>query len=65
MPTSRYVSTDELKRRLHMFLLACNCSRRQETLKGRTPYEFICQQWNAGSERYELEAHHHDPGRNT
>jgi hypothetical protein len=59
-----YASASELKRHLHAFLLAYNCARRLKTLKGRTPYEFICQRWTIEPERFNINPHHHNPGLN-
>ena len=42
--TFHYASAEELKQHLHAFLLAYNCARRLKTLKGSTPYGFICRQ---------------------
>jgi hypothetical protein len=60
-----YVSAEELKRHLHAFLLAYNCARRLKTLKSRTPYEFICQQWSLAPHSFKINPHHHNPGLNT
>jgi hypothetical protein len=60
-----YVSAEELKRHLHAFLLAYNCARRLKTLRGKTPYEFICDQWILEPDRFKLNPHHHNPGLNT
>jgi len=60
-----YTSADELKRHLHAFLLAYNCARRLKTLKGKSPYEFICQQWTIEPHRFKTDPHHHNPGLNT
>jgi hypothetical protein len=60
-----YVSANELKQHLYAFLLAYNCARRLKTLKGRTPYEFICQRWTSEPERFKINPHHHNPGLNT
>jgi hypothetical protein len=56
-----YASADELKRHLHAFLLAYNCARRLKTLKtlkGKTPYKFICGQWLNEPERFKINPHH-------
>ncbi len=57
-----YASASELKQHLHAFLLAYNCARRLKTLKGRTPYEFICQRWTIEPARFKINPHHHTPG---
>ena len=63
--TFHYTSASELKQHLHMFLLAYNCARRLKTLKGSTPYEFVCQQWTTEPERFKLNPYHHNPGLNS
>jgi transposase InsO family protein len=60
-----YASADDLKRHLHAFLLAYNCARRLKTLRGKTPYEFICDQWALEPGHFKLNPHHHNPGLNT
>jgi transposase InsO family protein len=59
-----YTSADELKRHLRAFLLAYNCARRLKTLKGKSPYEFICQQWTIEPQRFKTNPYHHNPGLN-
>ncbi len=63
--TFHYASADELKRRLDAFLLAYNHARRLKTLKGKTPYDFICHQWTIEPECFRLDPHHHSPGPNS
>ncbi|HEX2529611.1 MAG TPA: IS481 family transposase, partial [Geminicoccus sp.] len=46
-------------------LLAYNCARRLKTLKGKSPYEFICQQWTIEPQRFKTNPYHHNPGLNT
>ena len=60
-----YASAHELKRHLHAFLLAYNCARRLKTLKGKTPYEFIREQWIKSPDRFRLNPDHHSPGLNS
>ena len=38
-------TTQELNEHLQVFLLAYNHAKRLKRLKGKTPHEFICQQW--------------------
>ena len=40
-----YGSHDELRHHLQLFLDAYNYARRLKTLRGLTPYEFICKTW--------------------
>ncbi len=47
------------------FLAAYNFGRRLKTLKGLTPYEFICKRWTIEPERFRLDPIHQMPGLNT
>ena len=47
------------------FNSAYNFGRRLKTLKGLTPYEFICKQWTTEPERFTLNPIHQMPGLNT
>jgi hypothetical protein len=60
-----YTSTDNLKRHLHAFLVAYNCARRLKTLRGKTPYEFICDQWVLEPDRFKLNPTPPQSGTNT
>ena len=40
-----YQTTDELNEHLQAFLLANNHAKRLKTLRGLTPHEFVCAQW--------------------
>ena len=51
-----YDSHAQLREHLATFLLAYNFAKRLKTLKGLTPYEYICQQWQQHPERF-----HRDP----
>ena len=42
---------DQLEGHLADFVRAFNVARRLKTLKGLTPYEFICKQWTMEPER--------------
>lgn len=42
----------QLQQHLASFMDACNFARRLKTLKGLTPYEFICKQWDSQPERF-------------
>src|SRR5918998_3465724 len=55
-------SHDELRAHLALFLDAYNHARRLKTLRGLTPYEFICQAWTREPERFRLDPLHHTPG---
>ena len=53
---------DTLRAHIYLFLDAYNCARRLKTLRGLTPYEFICQVWTKEPERFRLDTSHHIPG---
>jgi transposase InsO family protein len=59
-----YASHDELRQHLQLFVDAYNYGRRLKTLRGLTPYEFICQTWTKEPERFRLDPSHHMPGPN-
>lgn len=59
-----YASHDERRHHLQLFVDAYNYGRRLKTLRGLTPYEFICQTWTKEPERFRLNPSHHMPGRN-
>ena len=56
---------DQLRNHLANFVSAYNFGRRLKTLKGLTPYEFICKQWTIEPERFTLNPIHQMPGLNT
>ena len=60
--TFHSASAETLKQHLHAFLLAYTCARRLKTLKGSTPYDFICRQWTVEPKRFKLNPYHHSPG---
>ena len=57
-----YESRDQLRAHLQLFVDAYNHARRLKTLRGLTPYEFICQAWTKEPERFRLDPSHHIPG---
>jgi transposase InsO family protein len=59
-----YVSHDELRAHLGLFLDAYNHARRLKALRGLTPYEFIRRAWTREPERFRLDPLHHTPGLN-
>ncbi|WP_276679222.1 IS481 family transposase, partial [Nitrosomonas europaea] len=59
-----YDSHDQLKAHLHTFVMACNFARRLKTLKGLTPYEYICKIWTNEPERFNLDPSRHIVGLN-
>ena len=54
-----------LRRHLDDFVAAYNFGRRLKTLKGLTPYEFICWAWQTEPDRFILNPLHQMPGLNT
>ena len=57
-------SHDQLRRHLGDFISAYNFGRRLKTLKGHTPYEYICKIWTAEPKRFRLDPLHKMPGLN-
>ena len=47
-----YDSHEELRHHLQLFLDAYNHARRLKTLRGLTPYEFICKTWTEQPSRF-------------
>lgn len=60
-----YDDHNQLRRHLEDFISAYNFGRRLKTLKGLTPYEFICKQWTIESQRFKIDPIHQMPGLNT
>ena len=56
---------NHLRSHLAGFVLAYNFARRLKTLKGLTPYEFICKMWTKEPQRFKLNPIHQTPGPNT
>lgn len=59
-----YDHHDQLRSHLADFVAAYNFGRRLKTLKGLTPYEFICKCWTTEPERFRLNPIHQMPGLN-
>ena len=57
-----YDTHQQLRDHLATFLMAYNFAKRLKTLKGLTPYEFICQQWQKQPERFIHDPSHHTLG---
>jgi transposase InsO family protein len=57
-----YDSHDQLRTHLQLFVDACSHARRLKTLRGLTPYEFICQARAKEPDRFRLDPSHHIPG---
>ena len=47
-----YDTHQQLREHLTTFVMAYNFAKRLKTLKGLTPYEYICQQWQTQPERF-------------
>ena len=59
-----YDNHDQLRRHLQDFINAYNFGRRLKTLKGLTPYEFICKRWTSEPDRFILDPTRQMPGLN-
>ncbi|MGE6744015.1 IS481 family transposase [Allorhizobium pseudoryzae] len=59
-----YDDHDQLRRHLTDFIDAYNFGRRLKTLRGLTPYEFICKIWTTEPERFTINPIHQMPGLN-
>ena len=53
-----YDSHDQLRAHLQLFLDAYNYARRLKTLRGLTPYEFICKTWTDQPHRFRVNPTH-------
>jgi transposase InsO family protein len=60
-----YETHDQLRRHLADFVTAYNFARRLKTLRGLTPYEYICKVWTKEPNRFTLDPTHQMPGPNT
>ena len=60
-----YETHDQLRTHLADFVTAYNFARRLKTLKGLTPYEYVCKLWTKEPHRFTLNPLHHMPGINT
>jgi len=60
-----YDSHDQLRDHLGTFLAAYNFAKRLKTLRGLTPYEFICKRWTENPDQFRLDPIHHKLGLNT
>ena len=59
-----YDSHHQLSSHLSDFINAYNYARRLKTLKGLTPYEYICKIWTKEPDRFNLDPIHQMPGLN-
>jgi transposase InsO family protein len=59
-----YECHDQLRQHLADFVTAYNFARRLKSLRGLTPYEFICTIWLKEPKRFRLDPSHQMPGLN-
>jgi hypothetical protein len=59
-----YQTHQHLREHLYTFLMAYNFAKRLKTLKGLTPYVYICGCWQQEPERFISNPHHHTLGLN-
>ncbi len=59
-----YSTHDQLREHLTAFVNAYNFAKRLKTLKGLTPYEFICQRWTKEPKRFRFDPIQNFPGLN-
>ncbi len=57
-----YDTHEQMRTHLDDFIAAYNFARRLKTLKGLTPYEFLCKIFLAEPERFRLNLIHQMPG---
>ena len=57
-----YKSHDQLRTHLRDFVSAYNFARRLKTLKGLTPYEFVCKAWTSQPQQFKLNPLQQMPG---
>jgi transposase InsO family protein len=57
-----YETHDQLREYLVNFVAAYNFAKRLKTLKGLTPYEYICKCWTKEPQRFTSNPHHQTPG---
>ena len=60
-----YESHEQLRTHLRDFVDAYNFARRLKTLKGLTPYEFVCKAWTSQPQRFKLNPLQQMPGLNS
>ena len=60
-----YETHDQLRTHLQNFVDAYNFARRLKTLRGLTPYEFVCKAWKGEPQRFKLNPLQQMPGLNS
>jgi transposase InsO family protein len=58
-----YDDHDQFRRHLADFVNAYNYARRLKTLRGLTPFEYVCKIWTEEPNRFRLDPTHQSPGR--
>ena len=56
--TFYYASNNELKRHLHAYLMAYNFAKRLNALNGKTPWQFVLNQWTIHPDYFILDPNH-------
>ena len=56
-----YESHEQLETHLQLFVDACNHARRLKTLRGLTPYEYVCSIWTEEPDRFRINPSHRIP----
>ena len=59
-----YETHDQLRAHLQNFVDAYNFAKRLKTLRGLTPYEFICKAWTSEPHRFKISPLQQMPGLN-
>lgn len=59
-----YDDHDQFRRHLAAFVNAYNYARRLKTLRGLTPFEYVCKIWAEEPKRFTLDPTHQSPGLN-
>ena len=59
-----YLSHDQLREHVQMFVNAYNVAKRSKTLRGLTPFEYFTKRWSEEQERFYDNPTHHFPGLN-
>ena len=60
-----YDSHAQLTAHFNDFINVYNYGRKLKTLRGLTPYDYICKCWTNEPQRFTLTSHHQTPGPNT
>lgn len=60
-----YDNHDQLKTHLYDFVAAYNHARRLKTLKGLTPFEYVCKIWTKEPKKFKIDPTHHTSGLNS